>query len=434
MLPTAQENQRYYQTSTHYRAYIDSPTLLFQIFNHTPNCFSPYASILQYPRANTTQVRKVNIDLKNYTCDAMEGKDLNAHPEARRKALARIQEARLIFTTCVGAGLGLLKSEKFEIVIVDEASQQTESSSLVPLVKGCRRAILVGDHVQLRTTVRPHAKVLEHDVSLFERLYVTKDNEGAVEKVMLNTQYRMHPSICAFPSSAFYDGQLLSAPSCANNPLCPSLFPWPVDNLSAKAQKRCLLMPCNSPEDMGRKSKSNAGQARLCQEIYRLLTTSPPPKPSLVSKGASKSPLPAATSPPLQSIAILTPYTRQAELLARSCSGAKISTIDGFQGQEADIIIYVTVRSNPHGSFGFLDDMRRLNVVLTRAKSGFILVGDKGTLGGNPLGNGKVMPVKLTDEEKIVEEENAEKKIWKRLIDALTVVDMDVPAMGVGKS
>ena len=372
----------------------------------------------------------MNADLRGYTCDAMEGKDLAVHPEARRKALARIHNARLVFTTCVGAGIGLLKSERFEIVVIDEASQQTEPSSLIPLVKGCRRAILVGDHVQLRTTVRKHAKVLEHDVSLFERLYVTKGNEGAVKKVMLNTQYRMHPSICAFPSSTFYDGQLLSAPSCTNNKLSPCLFPWPLDNTSGQIQKRCVLLPCTSPEDMGLKSKANPGQTQLCKEVYRLLTTSPTPIPKLVSKTPTKSAPPTAIPPPPHTIAILAPYRRQVELLATACPGARISTIDGFQGQEADIIIYVTVRSNPYGELGFLDDMRRLNVVLTRAKSGFVLIGDKWMLSGNLLGKKGGMKVKLPDEGEPAKEEDVGRKVWRELVEAFEVVEISPPVKG----
>ena len=369
----------------------------------------------------------MSADLRAYTCDAMEGKDLTAHPEVRRKALTRIQAARLIFTTCIGAGLGLLKSERFETVIVDEASQQTEPASLIPLVKGCRRAILVGDHVQLRTTVRPHAKLLEHDVSLFERLYATNGNDEVVKKVMLNTQYRMHPSICAFPSSAFYDGLLLSAPSCSNNPLSPSCFPWPKDAKSNETRQRCVLVPCSSPEDMGHKSKANAGQAEICKEVYRLLTTSPTSAPPQAPKTLSKPSMPVAVPAPSQSIAILAPYKSQEELVARSCPGVKVSTIDSFQGQEADIIIYVTVRSNAHGTLGFLSDMRRLNVALTRAKSGLILIGDKQMLGSSPFERSGI-PVKSEDDDEEAEAETHEKQIWRGLIGGLGIVEVAFPA------
>lgn len=96
-------------------------------------------------------------DLKKYTCDAMAGKEIYTSYTTLNKARDQIKKCRLIFTTCIGAGLGLLRKEYFDIVIIDEASQQTEPTSLVPLVKGCQKAILVGDHVQLGPTVQRHA-------------------------------------------------------------------------------------------------------------------------------------------------------------------------------------------------------------------------------------------------------------------------------------
>src|ERR1700744_1766673 len=147
-----------------------------------------------------SQLAKVSDDLKAYTCDAMFGKDLNQYPAAKRKAIARISGSKLVFTTCVGPALGLLRNQSFGTVIIDEASQQTEPASLIPLVKGCQRAILVGDHVPLRATVSPHAATLDFDVSLMEWLWVggSSHSDVTVARVMLDTQYRMHPELCCF--------------------------------------------------------------------------------------------------------------------------------------------------------------------------------------------------------------------------------------------
>lgn len=120
----------------------------------------------------------------------MVGRDLNENPEARKRVTARLAASRLVFTTCTGAGLGLLRSEEFDIVIIDEASQQTEPTSMIPLVKGCSRAVLVGDHVQLRATVQQHAQLEMFDISLFERLYRDHSGTRGVRKVMLDIQYR----------------------------------------------------------------------------------------------------------------------------------------------------------------------------------------------------------------------------------------------------
>jgi regulator of nonsense transcripts 1 len=150
------------------------------------------------------KIYKVAPELVKYTCDAMDRKEFNVNSNAKRLALERIQQARVIFTTCAGAGLGLLRSEKFQIVLIDESSQQTEPMSLIPLSKGCQQAILVGDHVQLRGTVGKYARTMGMEVSLFERLYTAENAaDQKVSKVMLNVQYRMHPQISEFPSREF---------------------------------------------------------------------------------------------------------------------------------------------------------------------------------------------------------------------------------------
>jgi superfamily I DNA and/or RNA helicase len=309
----------------------------------------------------------------------MLGKDLSANSSGYRKAQKRVQEARLIFTTCAGSGLGLLRTENFDIVIIDEASQLTEPATLIPLVKGCSRAVLVGDHVQLRATVQKNAILTGFDVSLFERHYNLPERKG-VAKVMLDTQYRMHRSICDFSSEEFYESRLKTGVPNNKRPIPPSQFPWPQDT-------RLVFIECASPEDIGKQSKANPGQVELCKRVIRLLSTVPSPeqKPS--------------------TIAILTPYTRQKELLQSSIPNIEISSIDGFQGREANVIVFVTVRSNVHGELGFLTDMRRLNVVMTRAETGVVIIGNKSTLTTG------------MDGEK-------SKEVWRRLIGRCGVVDL----------
>ncbi|RYP23845.1 hypothetical protein DL765_000922 [Monosporascus sp. GIB2] len=345
----------------------------------------------------STQLTKVAPDLRSYTCDAMLGKDLPANLPARRKAQKRIEDARLVFTTCIAAALGLLRTESFDVVIVDEASQQTEPATLVPLVKGCSRAILVGDHVQLRATVQHHAVLTGYDVSLFERHYNMPPRKG-VAKVMLDTQYRMHRNICDFSATEFYNGKLKTAVPDHTRPIPPSLFPWPVNN-------RIVWIECASTEDVGRQSKANMGQVELCKKVIQLLRTSPSTTtPTSTSSPSSAS---APASPP--SIAILTPYARQKDALASAISNVEISSIDGFQGREADMVVFVTVRCNAHCDMRFLTDMRRLNVVMTRAKVGVVVIGNKNTLAGTAAG------------VEGIEESNT---VWRRLIDKRAVVEL----------
>jgi len=198
----------------------------------------------------------------------MMGKELYTSYSTLNKARDQIKRCQLIFTTCIGSGLGLLHSEIFDTVIVDEASQQTEPASLVPLVKGCRKAILVGDDVQLGATIQKQAVLQGFDISLFERLYkqdtqsgsVFRDGtaSGSVAKVMLDTQYRMHSSVCAFSSREFYEDKLRTGISNNSRPLLPSVFPWPVGE---KAEKRLIFLECATPEDLGGKSKRNKEKA-----------------------------------------------------------------------------------------------------------------------------------------------------------------------------
>ncbi|KAL8732802.1 MAG: hypothetical protein Q9181_003829 [Wetmoreana brouardii] len=337
----------------------------------------------------STDVRKVAEDLRTHTCDAMMGKDLIDNPAGRRKAQKRIKECRLIFTTCIGAALGFLRSEVFDTVIIDEASQQTEPQSLVPLTKGCSKAILVGDHVQLRATVQQHAQLVGFDVSMFERLYSSNDDDTRLRKVMLDTQYRMQASVCQFSSTEFYEGRLKTAVQDSDRPLRPKEFPWP--EIQPGKLERIYFIQCSSTEDLGQRSKSNQGQAALCRQICKALQQ-PPAHSSNPSHG-------------LPSIAVLAPYTRQVDTLKDlQSSNVVASSIDGFQGREADIVVYCTTRCNVHADIGFLKDLRRLNVVLTRARCACIVIGDRATLTGgdaNETATG----------------------VWKRLVEAMTVME-----------
>lgn len=324
----------------------------------------------------------------------MLGKDLTGNLPARRKAQKRIKEARLIFTTCIGASLGLLRDEKFDVVVVDEASQQTEPATLVPLVKGCSRAILVGDHVQLRATVQKNAILTGYDISLFERHYNMPASRG-VAKAMLDTQYRMHRCICNFSSTEFYQGRLKTQVPDDSRPLLTPQFPWPEDN-------RMVWVECAGAEDLGRQSKANQGQVQVCKRVVELLTSSGPTT------------VPNASQSAKPSIVVLTPYTRQREALSSAIPSVEVSSIDGFQGREADIVVFVTVRCNVSDDIGFLADMRRLNVVMTRAKCGVVVIGNKSTLVGGVGGGGDL------DESKIV---------WKRLIERCAAIEIEEDAI-----
>ena len=335
----------------------------------------------------------------------MVGKEIYSSDSAMNKARKQIKNCRLVFSTCAGAGLGLLRSQDFDTVIIDEASQQTEPASIIPLVKGCKKAILVGDHVQLGATVKRHASLHDFDVSLFERLYKQDNSEAqGIAKVMLDTQYRMHESICSFSSREFYENKLQTNVPDNTRPLDPSMFPWPIPTDRHKRENRMVFVECSTNEDMGQTSKANRGQVDLCHRICTLVCT--------IAEESRETKFAANSASRKQSVAVLTPYSRQAELLkARlsSFTNVEVSSIDGFQGREAEIVVFVTVRCNVKCNIGFLKDLRRMNVALTRARSGVIVIGNRSTLtmGETDLGSTAV---------------------WKRLLSELTEVRLDPTA------
>ncbi|KAF9494277.1 RdRP-domain-containing protein [Pleurotus eryngii] len=326
-----------------------------------------------------TDQSKVNKSLQHYTIDARVGGDLNENNKLAKQALARVKSAVIIFTTCAGAGLGILRKVDFEIALIDEASQITEPCALIPLVKGVKRAVLVGDHVQLRPTVRHMAKALEYDpiMHTFNNLPRSK------------VQYRFPTELASFPSAEFYEGKLRSAITNSQEVLGRlegSSFPWPRRNGYIFPT---VFIQCSTEEDLGGASKANTGQVEITKHVISLLTS--------CSTGSEED------NNRLQALKItaLSPYSKQVKTLQHSLpSAVDAFTIDSYQGRESDIIIFSSVRCNVEADIGFVDDARRLNVMWTRARLGLIIVGDRRTMSSNPM--------------------------WKRAIDACMEVEVKI--------
>lgn len=210
--------------------------------------------------------------------------------------------------------------------------------------------------------MRKIGKAIEFDVSLLERLYKTLEHPSTA-KTMLEIQYRFTAELGRFPSQEFYEGRLRSGLTDSRRILSrlseQTTFPWPT-NSDTGIIIPTVFVNCSSEEDMGSMSKSNSGQVDLVKQIVGLLTTGD------------------------LDVTVLSPYTRQIQGL-RHVVEVPCSTIDAFQGREADIIVFSTVRSNAEGDIGFLDDERRLNVLWTRARLGLVVVGDQKTLQNKPL-------------------------------------------------
>ncbi|KAH8738688.1 SEN1 protein [Cryptosporidium ryanae] len=309
----------------------------------------------------------------------------------------------------------------FDTVIIDEASQGIELSTLIPLRLGCKRLILVGDPKQLPATVLSR-RAIEHkyDISLFQRLQMS-----GFPVVMLGVQYRMHPDISAFPSKHFYDGELMNYENIVKTR--KSTIPWE----EIPIFKPFTFFSVNSEEDQG-KSISNPIEAEfVCQMIellglilheYHIKQTDETSKESctnLSSFPLSNSCIKSSESgfysiadshsniPWYERIAVISPYNEQVKLIKDkirekfnlghdTVCPIDVSTVDGFQGQEKDYIIFSVVRSqyveddNIENSnlrktnAGFIADRRRINVALTRAKYNLWIVGNSRYLLGNP--------------------------------------------------
>ncbi|KAL4081054.1 SEN1 N terminal-domain-containing protein [Scleroderma citrinum] len=281
----------------------------------------------------------------------------------RRYRMEILQEADVICATLAGSGHESIEQLEFEMIIIDEAAQAIELSSLIPLKFRSQRCIMVGDPQQLPPTVlSQEACKFQYNQSLFVRLQ--KHQPDAVH--LLSIQYRMHPEISQLPSQLFYQKRLLDGPDMSSKTAKPwhshpKFGPYRFFNVH-RGQEQAT--PRNSLKNMLEAQVAVALYARLRKEF-------------------------GATDLDFR-VGVVSMYRGQVNELQRSFEArfgedvrGKIhfNTVDGFQGQEKDIIILSCVRAGPGlQSVGFLSDVRRMNVALTRAKSSLFILGNTSTL------------------------------------------------------
>ncbi|KAH6592800.1 hypothetical protein BASA50_007851 [Batrachochytrium salamandrivorans] len=289
----------------------------------------------------------------------------------RRSVRAKIlAEADVVLATLSGAGHDQFSESvgcEFHMVIIDEACQAVELSCLIPLCYGAKKCIMVGDPNQLPPTIlSQQAQDNLYDQSLFQRLMKSCKES----RYLLSIQYRMHPHISNFPSMKFYDSELKDAPGLAAT--CAA--PWHVHSLFRPYQ---LLDSHIGKEQSGSgNSLFNAEEADLCVALVKKICS---------TYGdinfASR-------------IGIIAFYKLQVKKLkslfiTRFGRGIleviDINTVDGFQGQEKDIILLSCVRANKDRGVGFISDVRRMNVALTRARHTLIIIGHLQTLKTNEV-------------------------------------------------
>jgi len=270
--------------------------------------------------------------------------------------------ADVITCTLVGAAHPLLHRRTFRTVVIDEAAQALEAAAWIAISKGSR-VLFAGDPLQLSPTVKSRQAARE---GLSETL-LEKVMERTPNVHLLDTQYRMHRDIMEFSNGQFYEGQLKAAESVAQHQLNipdnqPVIF---IDTAG-----------CGFDEQMDKtgQSKYNSEEFYLIREhLYQLAD--------------------AFLGKEMPTIALISPYREQVNFMLTTIREEpslndlpiRVDTIDGFQGQENEIVILSLVRSNNKGEIGFLSDYRRMNVAMTRAKKQLIVVGDSATIGQDPF-------------------------------------------------
>lgn len=336
---------------------------------------SPHYRALQ---DEVTRIRRKIHDLSAQIDQARDQHDASKRSldaATRKLRMQILQEADVVCSTLSGSGHDYMSQLPFdfETVVIDEACQCVEPAALIPLRYNATQCILVGDPMQLPPTVLSQTACRAgYDQSLFVRM---QRNAPDVAH-LLSIQYRMHPSISQFPSKAFYDSKLLDGPDMEAKTRQPwhqpdSLFP-----------PYAFYHPLGAREERGKHhSLINRTEASMAVAIcWRIANDYP--KIDFAYR-----------------VGIITAYAAQvgeirrqlrAKFSAETVAAIDINTVDGFQGQEKDIIIFSCVRGGKEdsneskGGIGFLKDMRRMNVALTRAKSSMLILGNKTVLAQDP--------------------------------------------------
>ena len=281
-----------------------------------------------------------------------------------------VDKSDVILSTNSSAALEAIEKTKFNIAIVDEASQATIPSVLIPIAKA-QKFVLAGDHKQLPPTIIS-SKAHELEDTLFEELI----NKYPDKSALLNTQYRMNQLLMEFPNSEFYNSKLDSAETVKDivitdiieeNKLSETEKFKIEDQLLSDKQPLIFVDTSEIDKNGEKKLKDSKSIINLAEAETTLEIVDFYQKLGIDDKD----------------IGIISPYADQVSLL-KNKTDIEVKTVDGFQGREKEIIIISTVRSNDKGKIGFLSDLRRLNVALTRAKRKLIIIGNKETLKTNP--------------------------------------------------
>ena len=308
-------------------------------------------------------------------------------------------EARVIACTLVGSAHRLLEGMKFGTLFIDEAAQALEAACWIPM-RRASRVILAGDHCQLPPTVKSIAALRAGlGKTLMERIAENKPEVVTLLKI----QYRMNDEIMRFSSDWFYGGEVESAPQIKYRSVLDYDHPitW-ID--TSNEENQITIEGEDAPEDSASTASSvsaanqnsdlnfkeqfvgeSFGRINKAEAELTLLTLA-----EYFTKIGKQRVLEARID-----VGIISPYRAQVQYLKKLIKKYEffkpyrrlisVNTVDGFQGQERDVILISLVRSNDEGQIGFLKDLRRMNVAMTRARMKLIILGNKDTMTKHPF-------------------------------------------------
>ena len=308
-------------------------------------------------------------------------------------------EARVIACTLVGSAHRLLEGMKFGTLFIDEAAQALEAACWIPM-RRASRVILAGDHCQLPPTVKSIAALRAGlGKTLMERIAENKPEVVTLLKI----QYRMNEDIMRFSSDWFYGGQVESAPQIKYRSILD--FDHPITWIDTSNEENQMTIEGeDAPEDSASTSSSvsaanqnsdlnfkeqfvgeSFGRINKAEAELTLLTLA-----EYFTKIGKQRVLGESID-----VGIISPYRAQVQYLKKLIKKYEffkpyrrlisVNTVDGFQGQERDVILISLVRSNDEGQIGFLKDLRRMNVAMTRARMKLIILGNKDTMTQHPF-------------------------------------------------
>jgi len=272
--------------------------------------------------------------------------------------------ATVLCATLTGLDSAILGQRQFDLAVIDEAAQCTEPVCWLPLLRS-QSLVLAGDHCQLPTTILSQEAAAEgFGISLMERLV---GRYGALVTRRLNVQYRMNDAIMNFSSQQFYEASLEAHPSVCGHLLCD--LPGVTANAMTQTPVQFIDTAGAGHEEETESTGTSRFNLQEAEWVVRQVQ-------ALLDAGIIA-----------EAIAVIAPYAAQVRLLREKLPipGLEIDSVDGFQGREKEAVVLSLVRSNAQGEVGFLADVRRMNVALTRARRKLLVIGDSATLSCHPF-------------------------------------------------